>query len=196
MNGIEKAEWGAGPGRRDGSVQWPGAAGWGSVASEASFQPPPPTSPRQGARLGAGWGVDGVGGGGAQARMPRPFLCWLCRFFFSLSLSLARADPFSASSVISNNVTASLQSIHQSRKKPILTMIKKKKKKICASRGQSKLGSNRWRPAGLPFHRAWVIRFHRAVLPPQAPRVLPRAPLPRRTHPGDLSAHRELWPGL
>lgn len=130
MNGIEKAEWGAGPGRRDGSVQWPGAAGWGSVASEASFQPPPPPPPGR----EPGWGRGGVSmgsvGGGPKPGCPAPFSAGSA-VFFSLSLSLARADPFSASSVISNNVTASLQSIHQSRKKPILTMIKKKKKNLC-----------------------------------------------------------------
>lgn len=63
---------------------------------------------------------------GCSAPSGLPFICWLCRF-------LSIADPFSAPSVISNNVTASLESSHQSRKKSVLTLIKKNT--ICASRG-------------------------------------------------------------
>lgn len=56
---------------------------------------------------------------GHSASSGLPFICWLCHF-------LSIADPFSVPSVILNNVTVSLESIHQSRKKPMLTLIKKK----------------------------------------------------------------------
>lgn len=56
---------------------------------------------------------------GHSASSGLPFICWLCHF-------LSIADPFSVPSVILNNVTVSLESIHQSRKKPTLTLIKKK----------------------------------------------------------------------
>ena len=57
-----------------------------------------------------------------------PFIASSAIFSPLLTLSLF--------SVISNNVTASLESIHQSRKKPMLTLIKKKKT-ICASQGRA-----------------------------------------------------------
>lgn len=125
-----------------------------------------------------------------------PFICWL-----RCSLSLSRADPFSALSVISNNVTASLVSIHQSRKKPILTLLKKKKNAICASRGQSELGSERWRhrplaPCGpsLPFHHSRVIRFHRRSSHP-GPRSPPQGCSPKDSPWGPFQLTKTLgWP--
>lgn len=87
-------------------------------------------------------------------------------------------------SVISNNVTASLESIHQSRKKPMLTLIKKKYH-LCLT-GKSSQPSL-WRhpcprpPPACHFKgRPGVIRFHqgRGALPqvvPPLPRSLPRA---------------------
>lgn len=115
---------GGGTGACSGLAQLAGAP-W-PVRPHSSLPPPPPPGREP------GWGRGGVSmgsvGGGPKPGCPAPFSAGSA-VFFSLSLSLARADPFSASSVISNNVTASLQSIHQSRKKPILTMIKKKKKK-------------------------------------------------------------------
>lgn len=57
-----------------------------------------------------------------------PFIASSAIFSPLLTLSLF--------SVISNNVTASLESIHQSRKKPMLTLIKKKNT-ICASQGRA-----------------------------------------------------------
>lgn len=59
----------------------------------------------------------GAGLGGHSAPYSLPFICWLCHFLSTLTLFLF--------SVISNNVTASLESIHQSRKQPMLTLIKK-----------------------------------------------------------------------
>ena len=115
---------GGGTGACSGLAQLAGAP-W-PVRPHSSLPPPPPPGREP------GWGRGGVSmgsvGGGPKPGCPAPFSAGSA-VFFSLSLSLARADPFSASSVISNNVTASLQSINHSRKKPILTMIKKKKKK-------------------------------------------------------------------
>lgn len=120
MNRIEKAEWVAGPRRRDAREQ-AGAAGQLSgpplCPGLGALQPPP---------RGAGHRAAPRPGHSAPSGLP--FICWLCHF-------LSIADPFSVPSVISNNVTASLESIHQSRKKPMLTLIKKNT--ICASRGRA-----------------------------------------------------------
>lgn len=77
---------------------------------------------------------------GHSAHSGLPFICWLCHF-------LSVADPFSVLSVISNNVTASLESIHQSRKKPMLTLIKKKYH-LCLTGKSSQ--PNLWRPRRPP----------------------------------------------
>lgn len=68
---------GGGAGARSGLAQLaraPGPAG------------PHSSPPRQGARLGAGWGVDGVGGGGPSQEAPP--LSLLALPFFSLSRTL------------------------------------------------------------------------------------------------------------
>lgn len=116
---------------------------------------------RQGARRGwgcVGWGavsMRSVGDPSQGAPPLRPSL-YLLALLFSLSLSCA--DPFSALSVISNNVTASLVSIHQSRKKPVLTLLKKKKKMPSVPPGDraswvpSAGGTDRWRPAAPACH--------------------------------------------
>lgn len=106
-----------------------GAAGWASHALSG-----PHSSP-----LLQEGGLGGAPQPGHSAPSGLPFICWLCHF-------LSIADPFSVPSVISNNVTASLESIHQSRKKPMLTLIKKKKKKnhLCLPGKSSQ--PNRWCP--------------------------------------------------
>lgn len=153
MNGIEKAVWGAGPGRRDRSSQWLAGPGLSAARSGASW----PAGSQAG--VGVCW-VGGVSmrsvGDPSQGAPPlRPSLYLLALLF---SLSLSRADPFSALSVISNNVTASLVSIHQSRKKPVLTLLKKKKKMPSVPPGDraswvpSAGGTDRWRPAAPACH--------------------------------------------
>lgn len=160
MNRIEKAEWVAGPRRRDAREQ-AGAAGQLSgpplCPGLGALQPPP---------RGAGHRAAPRPGHSAPSGLP--FICWLCHF-------LSIADPFSVPSVISNNVTASLESIHQSRKKPMLTLIKKKYH-LCLTGKSSQ--PNLWRPRR-PHHPPachftgcpGVIRFHwgRDALPQVAP---------------------------
>lgn len=120
MNRIEKAEWAA---RRPGGSEEPSSSRAGGRAGAAvrAFQAGRciPARSRQ-----PGWGSPSrARRWGRPVGAPHPLrllsICWLCRF-------LSIADPFSAPSVISNNVTASLESIHQSRRKPVLTLIKKK----------------------------------------------------------------------
>lgn len=137
----------------------------------------PHSSPqRQGAWLG---GFDGVGGGpqpGCSTPQASPLSAGSAVF------SLSRADPFSALSVISNNVTASLVSTHQSRKKPILTLIKKKIPSVPPGDTESSVWTAGALPPTLPFHLTRVIRFHRVGSPPtRGSAVLPRAAL-LRTH--------------
>lgn len=145
MNRIEKAEWAAamlgGSGAR--SCRGPPLPGPGGTAAPAAA----------GSRA---WRASRRRGRGAapQPRYPAPsglpFICWLCHF-------LSIADPFSVPSVISNNVTASLESIHQSRKKPMLTLIKKKKKyHLCLMGKRSQ--PNLWRPRPPPATRPSAIR--------------------------------------
>lgn len=107
-----------------------------------------------------------------------PFICWLC-----CSLSLSRADPFSALSVISNNVTASLVSIHQSRKKPILTLLKKKKCHLCLP-GTERAG---FRALAAPTAGAL---WPQPAISPQQGNQIPQAVLPpwaQKSSPGLLS---------
>lgn len=102
---------------------------------------------------------------GHPAPVGLPFICWLCHFLSTLTLFLF--------SVISNNVTASLESIHQSRKQPVLTLIKKNA--ICASGESSQ--PHLWRhprspPPACHFKGCpGVIRFRRGrgALPQVAP---------------------------
>lgn len=105
MNRIEKAARAAWPRRRMPASRCCGAAA-GSPALDQGH-----SSPRH-------W-EPGLGDTRARELRPLslPFICWLCHFLSTLTLFLF--------SVILNNVTASLESIHQSRKKPLLTLIKK-----------------------------------------------------------------------
>ena len=188
MNRIEKAEWAAamlgGSGAR--SCRGPPLPGPGGTAAPA---------------VGSGaWRSSRWRGRGAapQPRYPAPsglpFICWLCHF-------LSIADPFSVPSVISNNVTASLESIHQSRKKPMLTLIKKKKKyHLCLMGKRSQ--PNLWRPrpppppARLPFEGApGVIRFRGGGVP--AHRWAPCSPAhsPELSRAGETGSERGLNPG-
>lgn len=201
MNRIEKAEWAAGLRRRD--------AGREQACSWLGLPCPGPggtATPAAGSRAGEGGhrsnGVEGAPQPRHSALSNLPFICWLCHF-------LPIADPFSVPSVISNNVTASLESIHQSRKKPMLTLIKKKKKKyhLCLLGKRSQ--PNLWRPrpppppaclpcVGVPR----VIRFCRGwgalpqVVPPNSPAHSPRArgrwPLKEVLTPGDFPSTEDL----
>lgn len=188
MNRIEKAEWAAamlgGSGAR--SCRGPPLPGPGGTAAPAAA----------GSRA---WRASRRRGRGAapQPRYPAPsglpFICWLCHF-------LSIADPFSVPSVISNNVTASLESIHQSRKKPMLTLIKKKKYHLCLMGKRSQ--PNLWRPrpppppASLPFEGApggnQIPRGRGA-----RPQVGPRSPAhsPERSGAGGTGSERGLNPG-
>lgn len=160
-------------------TQWPGAAGWGSVASRASFQLPPHGAGSQAG--GGGGGVDGVSGGpqpGCSAPRASPLSAGSAVF------SLSRADPFSA---ISNNVTASLVSIHQSRKKPILTLIKKKKiPSVPPGDRESSVPTAGTPPPSLPFP---CTRRRRGNQIPQGspPTPGPSSPPPGRLSQGGLS---------
>lgn len=141
MNRIEKAGWAARLRRRDaGERAGAAAAVWASpVPVWGHFSPH-----RRGPGL---WG--GASQPGHSASSGLPFICWLCHF-------LSIADPFSVPSVILNNVTVSLESIHQSRKKPMLTLIKKKYH-LCLTgeelSTQPLVPLPPLPPALLPFHR-------------------------------------------
>lgn len=143
MNRIEKAEWAAamlgGSGAR--SCRGPPLPGPGGTAAPAV---------ESGAWRASRWRGRGAA---PQPRYPAPsglpFICWLCHF-------LSIADPFSVPSVISNNVTASLESIHQSRKKPMLTLIKKKK--IPSVPDGEALSAQPLAPAPAPATRPIAIR--------------------------------------
>lgn len=197
MNRIEKAEWAAGLRRRD--------AGREQACSWLGLPCPGPggtATPAAGSRAGEGGhrsnGVEGAPQPRHSALSNLPFICWLCHF-------LPIADPFSVPSVISNNVTASLESIHQSRKKPMLTLIKKKKKIPSVPAGET-LSSQPLAPpppACLPCVGApRVIRFCRGwgalpqVVPPNSPAHSPRArgrwPLKEVLTPGDFPSTEDL----
>lgn len=145
MNRIEKAEWGRAVegclGNKDLSAEHscPGILGPHSSSS------PPRVRPLQRVRLGL------VGERGTPAGALRPLRPGL--YLLALAVFLSIADPFSTPSVISNNVTASLESIHQSRKEPGLTPMKKNA--ICASQGRAGVPACRF--TGHPG----VIRFIR-----------------------------------
>lgn len=158
MNRIEKAEWAARPQRRDAgesrrAVQLSGPPRPWSRCSSPHFREP---------GLGGAGITITVGGTTARALHPSclPFICWLCHF-------LSIADPFSVPSVISNNVTASLESIHQSRKKPMLTLIKKNT--ICASQGRALNPTSGApacpRPPAISWGHPGVIRFRAGRVP-------------------------------
>lgn len=70
-----------------------------------------------------------------KCRARPPPHSWDSSLVLSVSLilvfSLYPWPPFLPASVIWNNLTASLDSFHQSRKKPALTLIKKKKYHLC-----------------------------------------------------------------
>lgn len=120
-----------------------GAAGWASPALSRLHSSPPLQ----------GGGLVGAPQPGHSTPSGLPFICWLCHF-------LSIADPFSVPSVISNNVTASLESIHQSRKKPVLTLIKKKKYHLCLPGKSSQPNLWRPRPPAISWGCQGVIRFH------------------------------------
>lgn len=150
MNRIEKAEWAAGLRRRD--------AGREQACSWLGLPCPGPggtATPAAGSQAGEGGhrsnGVEGAPQPRHSALSNLPFICWLCHF-------LPIADPFSVPSVISNNVTASLESIHQSRKKPMLTLIKKKKKKIPSVPAGETLSTQPLAPPPAPATRLPAMR--------------------------------------
>lgn len=176
MNGIEKAEWAAGPRRRDAGRAGTQGGSWLGLPCSGPGGAPAPRRRERG--LGVVGGITIVGGApqpGHSAPAGLPFICWLCHF-------LSIADPFSVPSVISNNVTASLESIHQSRKKPMLTLIKKKKKKMPSVPPGEELSTQPLAPLPAPATHppaiSWgcrgVIRFRRR--PGVLPQVVP--PLP------------------
>lgn len=200
MNRIEKAEWAAGLRRRD--------AGREQACSWLGLPCPGPggtATPAAGSQAGEGGhrsnGVEGAPQPRHSALSNLPFICWLCHF-------LPIADPFSVPSVISNNVTASLESIHQSRKKPMLTLIKKKKKIPSVPAGET-LSTQPLAPPPAPATRLPAMRGGAKgnqilpgwgalpqVVPPNSPAHSPRArgrwPLKEVLTPGDFPSTEDL----